>query len=238
MHRVKHMNDRMVTTLDQSWDRLPATKRLMIRGLGLFASVVGLGAVVGFLAPRAAAMADSDNYSGTAVLSEFHRLRASLDTTTGELESVKLKLARAEALLGYSAQYRIPADLAALVFDIAQREGLDPELAFRLINVESRFNPRAKSSAGAFGLAQVQVATAKFYDSEITEERLYEPELNLQIGFRYLRDLIETYAGDIKMALLAYNRGPTRVRVLMEQGYNPDNGYPSALMEGLPGGGS
>jgi len=238
MHRVKHMNDRMVTTLEQSWDRLPATKRLMIRGLGLFASVVGLGAVVGFLAPRAAAMADSDKYSGTAVLSEFQRLRASLDTTTGELESVKLKLARAEALLGYSAQYRIPADLAALVFDIAQREGLDPELAFRLVNVESRFNPRAQSNAGAYGLAQVQVATAKFYDPEITEERLYEPELNLQIGFRYLRDLIETYAGDIKMALLAYNRGPTRVRVLMEQGYNPDNGYPSALMEGYPGGGS
>jgi soluble lytic murein transglycosylase-like protein len=238
MQSVKHINERLGTAVEQSWDRLPATKRLMIRGLGLFASVVGLGAVVGFLAPRAAAMADSDRYSGTAVLSEFHRLRASLDTTTGELELVKLKLARAEALLGYSTRYRIPADLAALVFDIAKREGVDPELAFRLINIESRFNTRAKSNAGAYGLAQVQVATAKFYDPDITAERLYEPELNLQIGFRYLRDLIETYAGDIKLALLAYNRGPTRVKTLMEQGHNPDNGYPSALMEGYPGGGS
>ncbi len=219
-----------------SWDLLPATQRLMLRGLGLFASIVGLGAVVGFLAPHAVALDESDAYTGTAVLSEFRRLRATLDTTTSELELVKLKLARAEALLGYSTRYRIPGDLAALVFDIAVREGLEPELAFRLVNIESRFNTRAKSHANAYGLAQVQVATARFYEPDITEERLYEPELNLQIGFRYLRDLIDTYAGDIKMALLAYNRGPTRVKNLMEQGHNPDNGYPSALMEGYSGG--
>jgi len=238
MHDMRNMNEQRVTAVDQSWGRLPATKRLMIRGLALFASLVGLGAIVGFLAPRATAMDGSDSYSGTAVLAEFHRLRASLDTTTSELELVKLKLARAEALLGYSTRYRIPGDLAALVFDVAVREGLDPELAFRLVNLESRFNTRAKSHANAYGLAQVQVATARFYEPEITEEKLYEPELNLQIGFRYLRDLIETYAGDIKMALLAYNRGPTRVRTLMEQGNNPDNGYPSALMDGYTGGGS
>jgi soluble lytic murein transglycosylase-like protein len=84
-------------------------------------------------------------------------------------------------------------------------------------------------------LAQVQVATARFYDPSITAEQLYEPETNLRIGFRFLRDLMETY-GDMRLALLAYNRGPTRIKTLLEEGQNPDNGYPSSLMEGYPGG--
>jgi len=148
---------------------------------------------------------------------------------------VRLRLARAHALLTYSTRYRIPADLAELVFDVAVQEGLEPELAFRLVNLESAFNPRAKSHANAYGLAQVQLGTAKFYKRDITAEELYEPELNLRIGFRYLRDLLENY-DDIKLALLAYNRGPSRLKTLIEEGVNPDNGYPSTLMEGYPGG--
>ncbi len=67
-------------------------------------------------------------------------------------------------------------------------------------------------------------------------ERLFEPERNLRIGFRFLRDLLETY-GDVSIALLAYNRGPSRVKDLIDAGRDPDNGYPSVLMEGYTGGG-
>ncbi|UCD24616.1 MAG: transglycosylase SLT domain-containing protein [Gemmatimonadota bacterium] len=230
----KRVSDQAHAALLQGWNRLPATQRLMMRGMALLATVLVGGTLIGGLAPTATADHYADTYTGTAVMSENHRLRASLDTATGELELVRLRLARSEALLTYSTRYRIPADLAALVFDVSIQEGLDPELAFRLVNLESGFNPRAKSKANAYGLAQVQVGTARFYKSDVTAEQLYEPELNLRIGFRFLRDLIETY-DDINLALLAYNRGPSRVQDLIDAGVDPDNGYPETVMEGYSG---
>lgn len=232
---IKTLMAQTPATLRSGWERLSGTQQLMTRGLMLFGLLLAVGALVGGWAPNAIASDEASTYTGTAVASEFGRLRASLDTKSGELALARLRLNRAEALLRYSARYRVPADLATLVYDVALGEGLDPELAFRLVNIESAFEVRAKSRANAYGLAQVQLATAHFYQPGITVEQLYEPERNLRIGFRYLRDLLATY-GDVKLALLAYNRGPARVRALMEQGQDPDNGYPTSLMEGYPGG--
>ncbi len=231
---LKRLAEEAHAALQHGWDRLSATQKIMIRGGGLFAVLTVFATAVGGWAPAALASVGTDAYTGTAVWSEFQRLRATLDTASGELELMRLKLRRAEALLEYSARYRIPADLTALVYDVALREGIEPELAFRMVNLESGFNARARSRADAFGLAQVQIATARFYEPRITAEQLYEPEKNLEIGFRYLRDLLETY-GDVRLALLAYNRGPSRINSLMEEGRDPDNGYPATVMEGYTG---
>jgi soluble lytic murein transglycosylase-like protein len=208
-----------------------ATHRLVLRGAGIAVAVTVAAFAVGMLAPRRAQTAEEDIYAGTALRSQFKLLRQSLDTTAGELELARLELRRAKALLAYSATYQIPADLASLVYDTALRSGLDPELAFRLVAVESKFSPRARSSADALGLAQVQLATARFYDDKITEQALFDPETNLRIGFRYLRDLLGVY-GDVKLALLAYNRGPSRVKKLLDEGRDPGNGYASRIMAG------
>jgi soluble lytic murein transglycosylase-like protein len=138
--------------------------------------------------------------------------------------------------MGYSTTYQIPADMAELIYETALREGLDPDLAFRLVKLESEFKPKARSGAGAVGLAQVQLATAKHYEPGLTVERLYDPATNLRIGFRFLRDLLGYY-GDVKLALLAYNRGPTRVKQLLDAGRDPRNGYASRIMQGYGGSG-
>jgi soluble lytic murein transglycosylase-like protein len=231
---MKRITAEALAALRQGWNRLSATQKIMTRGATLFAAVTIGATLIGGWAPAAIASDSTAAYTGTAVLSEFERLRASLDTTNGELELVRLRLERAESLIRYSSRYRIPADLSALVYDVSLREGIDPELGFRLVNIESGFNARAKSKANAYGLAQVQVATARFYEPQITVDQLYEPELNLEIGFRFLRDLLETY-GDIRLALLAYNRGPSKINTIMQEGQDPDNGYPSVLMEGYTG---
>lgn len=222
-------------TASYTWRRLSVTQQLAVRGLGILLLVLGVGAVAGARAPSAAA-SDNDGgaYTGTAIQSQFRSLRVSLDTTAGELELARLRLRRAEDILRYSSVYQVPADLAELVYDVALREGIDPELAFRLVNLESGFTVRARSHANALGLAQVQPATARFYEPTITAEQLYDPETNLRIGLRYLRHLIETY-GDVKLALLAYNRGPGRVKELMDAGRDPDNGYATRVMEGYRG---
>jgi soluble lytic murein transglycosylase-like protein len=235
MIRTKLIVQHLAAAVWAAWDRLSATQQLTLRGIAILAAVLGLGAVVGAWAPRPVAVTDDGaTYTGTAIQSQFRHLRVSLDTTTGELELTRLRLDRAEDLLHYSAQYQVPADLVELIYDTALREGIDPELAFRLVKLESAFNVRAHSHAGALGLAQVLPTTARFYEREITPEQLFDPATNLRIGFRYLRYLLEAYS-DVKLALLAYNRGPGRVKELMDAGRDPANGYASILMEGYTG---
>ena len=157
-------------------------------------------------------------------------LTFALDSAKGELELVRAQLERAQKIIGYSSRYDIGADLAGTIVDVASAEGIDPELAFRLVKLESDFKVRATSPVGAIGLTQVMPATARYYVKGITAEKLYDPQTNLRIGFRYLRGLVNEYDGNVKLALLAYNRGPERVDSLVRQGINPDNGYPALVM--------
>lgn len=215
---------------------LPATRRLVFRGAVVLAGALLLTSAVGVLFARSGTPVDGA-YTGRLVLREFRALQTSLDETSGEAEILRLELARANAVIEYSARYQIPADLASLIYDTALREGIDPELAFRLVKVESNFDPRAASLAGAVGLAQVMLRTAQFYEPGIGLERLYDPATNLSIGFRYLRDLLGTYQGNLRLALLAYNRGPAKVNELLQLAQDPGNGYARSVTKGYRKGG-
>src|SRR6266850_3117315 len=98
----------------------------------------------------------------------------------------------------------------------ARARSLDPYQVAGLIRQESVFNPRAVSSARAYGLMQVVVPTgiltAKKYgvDRTVTMESLFEPRLNIQLGTAFLRDQIDKY-GRIEYVAAAYNAGPGRV---------------------------
>ena len=165
------------------------------------------------------------------------KMRSELDATRGELDLANAQLARWNQVFNYSSRYRIAADLAADIYDIASAEGIEPELAFRLVRIESEFNERATSNVGAVGLTQVMPATAKFFEKGVTKARLYDRKTNLRVGFRYLRTLIKQHDGDVKMALLEYNRGPVAVRAARRAGENPSNGYDKAVMKGYKGDG-
>ena len=80
-------------------------------------------------------------------------------------------------------------------------------------------------------------ATAKYFVKGITRDRLYDPQTNLRVGFRYLRGLVNEYDGDVKLALLVYNRGPVAVARSRAQGDSPSNGYDRILTRGYKGSG-
>lgn len=127
--------------------------------------------------------------------------------------------------MAFALRYRISPQMARSIHDAAQAQGLDPELGFRLVRAESNFNPRARSHAGALGLAQLMPSTARWLDRRMTTpERIMQPDANLAAGFRYLRRLIDKY-GDLRLALLAYNRGEGAVDRDLRRGRNPENGY-------------
>ena len=70
-----------------------------------------------------------------------------------------------------------------------------------------------------------------------TRSDLRDPQTNLRVGFRYLRGLVDEYDGNVKLALLVYNRGPVAVAKSRAQGDNPSNGYDRILTKGYRGSG-
>jgi soluble lytic murein transglycosylase-like protein len=171
--------------------------------------------------------------TGPAMLGELHSLTQQLEATRGELAVARLQLERANAIIDYSGRYNIPAPLAEAIYDVALSEGVDPSLAFPLVRLESGFNPKAQSKVGAIGLTQVLPSTARLYEPGLTVQQLYDRDTNLRLGFRYLRDLLDRYGANLRLALLAYNRGPGRVEELLGAGKDPQNGYATTVMKGI-----
>lgn len=146
-------------------------------------------------------------------------------------------LARWNRVYTYATRYKIKPELAGKIYDAAVNAGVEPELGFRLIKVESEFNPLATSPVGAVGLMQLMPATARYFEPQATTEHLYDVDTNLRIGFQYLRGLIRERNGNVALALLVYNRGPVAVNRALAMGQNPTNGYDLRVMRGYTGNG-
>jgi len=112
-----------------------------------------------------------------------------------------------------SAYY--PLAEADRITEAARAAGVPASLLFGLIRQESVFTKNAKSRSGALGLMQVMPSTGRLlYRKENGKGRpdLNDPDANLRLGARYLRQLLDAFPGDTAAALAAYNAGPGHVR--------------------------
>ncbi|PLV59725.1 lytic transglycosylase domain-containing protein [Thermotoga sp. KOL6] len=90
---------------------------------------------------------------------------------------------------------------------------IDPRLVQSIIWVESNFNEKAVSPAGAFGLMQLMPSTAEWLQERFSlDGNFQDPECNILYGIFYLRFLRDLYGGDMDKAIMAYNVGPTALR--------------------------
>jgi len=209
---------------------------VMARGGLILLAAVLVSAAAGALGGDRPAAAIPVPVKDTVAQAQVVRLRAELAAAEGRLAVERMKNRRADQVQGYSARYKIPADLAGAIYDHAITEGIDPALAFRLVQVESNFQPNARSRAKAIGYTQLKLGTAREYEPSVTEKDLRTRDVNLRIGFRFLHDLMRKYKGDEHLALLAYNRGPARVNEYLDAGSDPDNGYSQSVLTGAEAG--
>ncbi len=93
--------------------------------------------------------------------------------------------------------------LEEIVHEAARLENLDPRLVASLVTVESGWNPTAVSRKGALGLMQLMPATADRLDVNDA----FDPHDNVRGGVTELARLIDRYAGNLNLALAAYNAG-------------------------------
>jgi len=156
---------------------------------------------------RAESAHPSTAVAGQRVATIADRLRAA---DTARIATARLQ--RWNRNYTFSRRWMVDTELARAIHDAALDAGIDPELGFRLVNVESQFKERATSGVGAAGLMQVMLPTARYYEPTITKEKLYNRETNLRIGFKYLRDLIDERRGNVKLALLTYIAGRSAFR--------------------------
>jgi soluble lytic murein transglycosylase-like protein len=215
----------MTTSANLVEPRSTWIKRIMMRGGLLLVGGIMLSALSGWSHRPAPAP------SAAAVLPSATALDHQLASVRGEIAVVKSQLDRAQAVMKYSTKYQIPADLSAAIYDIALSEGIDPPLAYQLVKVESNFKSDARSSAGALGYTQIQLATARYFAPRVTEHQLLRRDVNLRMGLRFLKTLMVQYHGDMHLALLAYNRGPARVNQILASGGDPANGYAMAVLQ-------
>ena len=118
----------------------------------------------------------------------------------------------------------------------AKSNGLDPYIVASLIRQESEFNPGAVSRANALGLMQVLPSTGKKLARaekirRFSSDSLLVPEINLRLGTRYFRELVDHFNGNLEYALAAYNAGSDRVESWLAGANFRDN---AEFVESIP----
>jgi soluble lytic murein transglycosylase-like protein len=146
----------------------------------------------------------------------FFKGRSSLDPAPAPMPEAAA-MTPLEAIRGHAIWKRIDghpnvAKFQPLVARSARDNGLDPYLVQAVIAVESGYDPGAVSEKGAVGLMQVMPATGERYGvkgdaKRSVADKLKEPSINVRVGTRYLKDLMERFDEDLKLVLAAYNAG-------------------------------
>ena len=122
------------------------------------------------------------------------------------------------------------------IYAESRKYDYDPFLLTALIVTESSFNNWAKSHRGALGLMQIRPRTGHAMATEVNlpwegKPTLFKPESNIALGTYYLNKLQNRFNNDVKLALEAYNHGPTRLQRYIQQGKRLPADYSNKVLK-------
>jgi soluble lytic murein transglycosylase-like protein len=161
-------------------------------------SLLLAGACLGAAAPAHAQIYSWHDAAGHLVLSD--RPSGEVEHTYAVPQAASVRATRPGAVV----RGRVYDDL---ILEHAQRQAVRPDLVRAVMQVESAFNPNARSPKGAIGLMQLMPATMQ----EFGVQNGFNPIENVRAGVAYLRRLLDRYGNDERLALAAYNAGPGAV---------------------------
>ncbi len=132
--------------------------------------------------------------------------------------------------LGGPRQSKVPLEILHAYYPLeyedtiraqAKAHGLSAALVAGIIRQESAFDPRATSPVGARGLMQLMPGTAREtaqrLDRRLPAGALYDPKVSIELGTAYLRQLLDSFDGNVELAVAGYNGGPNRIRRLWDE---------------------
>lgn len=117
---------------------------------------------------------------------------------------------------------RFPTPFTSQVNKYSTKRSLQPAFVYGIIRRESAFNPQARSPVGARGLMQLMPATAKQVSKQLkirapSRQDLYTPSFNINLGSKYIGDMLTKFNGHRALASAAYNAGPHRVNAWLPE---------------------
>ena len=164
----------------------------------------------------------SSYYGGLAT----NRLAAINDSTARQRASERMQSVQA-AVNSTAGDY--PAPYSFQVVKEAKKRGLDPRLVLAIMKEESAFKPNAKSPSAARGLLQLTIDAAQKYGkragiNQVTDEALYQPNVNIAIGSEYLGELSRMFAGLSEAIAASYNGGEDNAARWLARSNQDDEG--------------
>jgi soluble lytic murein transglycosylase-like protein len=122
------------------------------------------------------------------------------------------------------------AQLATAFSKYSDEYNLDVDLLIAIAREESEFDPKAVSTVGAMGIMQVMPFWSADLEWVGQPSELFDIDKNIHAGAYILRQYLDMFQGNKRMALLAYNRGPGTVINRIHNGESPDNGYATLVL--------
>ena len=129
-----------------------------------------------------------------------------------KVQSPKIEPSRPKRLVHLTSQKINPSlggfttgnsEVDNYIVESGRRNSVDPLLLYSIMHQESSFKPRAMSNKGARGLMQLMPGTANRFGVS----NIWDPRQNIEGGARYMRFLLDTFSGDVRLALAGYNAG-------------------------------
>jgi soluble lytic murein transglycosylase-like protein len=181
-------------------------RRKTVRNLGFGLLCLGMAA------PASAQIYSWRDANGNLVVSN----RRQNSPATAQSYSVPAAAVAPKAETVRATRYVAPERIRVfddLISEHSKNHGIRADLVRAVVQVESAFNPRAKSPKGALGLMQLMPATARLY----SVMDAFNPAENIRGGVAYLRSLLDRYQNNEELALAAYNAGPGAVDKYSQQ---------------------